>query len=160
VLTDTLGRRFIFFVNLPHRGGGVRGRPGRADCVGTLLITVALTALMFALIRGNAMAVTSLASMAHRTATSTWLVLLSGLVLAGIGLGITSTGLASAALSAVEPACAGMAAGLTNTLRHPGPAGPQRRRDSRRPRQQPQRRPPRRGGVRPARRGCRFRVRT
>ena len=60
--------------------------------------------------------------MAHLTATSTWLVLLSGLILAGIGLGITSTGLASAALSAVEPARAGMAAGLVNTLRQVGTA--------------------------------------
>jgi hypothetical protein len=37
-------------------------------------------------------------------------------------LGITSTGLASAALAAVEPARAGMAAGLTNTLRQVGTA--------------------------------------
>jgi hypothetical protein len=63
-----------------------------------------------------------LASMAHLTATSTWLVLLPGFILAGIGLGITSTGLASAALSAVEPAHAGMAAGLVNTLRQVGTA--------------------------------------
>src|SRR5262249_30805770 len=56
------------------------------------------------------------------TATSTWLVLLPGLILAGIGLGITSTGLASAALAAVEPAHAGMAAGLVNTLRQVGTA--------------------------------------
>src|SRR6185312_3264569 len=42
-----------------HRRGGVRGRRdpagGRADWPGTGLITVALTALMFALIRGNTM---------------------------------------------------------------------------------------------------------
>ncbi len=56
------------------------------------------------------------------TATSTWLVLLPGFILAGIGLGVTSTGLASAALSAVEPAHAGMAAGLVNTLRQVGTA--------------------------------------
>ena len=55
-------------------------------------------------------AAAGLASMAHLTATSTWLVLLPGLILAGIGLGITSTGLASAALAAVKPARAGMAA--------------------------------------------------
>jgi MFS family permease len=67
-------------------------------------------------------AAAGLASMAHLTATSTWLVLLPGFILAGIGLGITSTGLASAALSAVEPARAGMAAGLVNTLRQVGTA--------------------------------------
>ena len=66
VLTDTLGWRFIFFVNLPigvaaFAGGAARLREsrdpagGRADWTGTALVTVALTALMFALIRGNAM---------------------------------------------------------------------------------------------------------
>src|SRR5882672_10129492 len=230
VLTDTLGWRSIFFVNLPigvaaFAGGVARLREsrnpagGRADWVGTALVTVALTALMFALIRGNAMgwsspaivallaaaavafagfviyelriaaapmadlrlfgrrsfaatgfvafaisatvigmiiylslslasfavalltgrligkvamrvllgvamaaAAAGLASMAHLTATSTWLVLVPGFILAGIGLGITSTSLASAALAAVEPARAGMAAGLTNTLRQVGTA--------------------------------------
>jgi EmrB/QacA subfamily drug resistance transporter len=250
VLTDTLGWRSIFFINLPigvaaFAVGVARLREsrnpagGRPDGVGTVLLIVALTALMFALIRGNALgwgsptivalfataavalagfviyelriarapmadlrlfrrrsfaatgfvafaisatvigtitylslyvqntlgyspvqgglrllpmfvasfavalltgrligtvpmrmllgsamvaASAGLASMAHLTATSSWLVLLPGLVLAGIGLGITSTGLASAALSAVEPARAGMAAGLTNTLRQVGTA--------------------------------------
>jgi EmrB/QacA subfamily drug resistance transporter len=249
VLTDTLGWRFIFFINLPIGAaafaiGVARLREsrdpsgGRADWVGMPLITGSLTALMFALIRGNALgwanpvivalfavaavalvgfvlyelraaepmadlrlfrrrsfaatgfvafaisatvigmiaylslyvqntlgyspvqaglrflplslasfavalltgrligkvpmrallggamlsAAAGLASMAHLNATSTWLVLLPGFILAGIGLGITSTGLASAALSAVEPAHAGMAAGLVNTLRQVGTA--------------------------------------
>ena len=250
VLTDTLGWRSIFFINLPigvaaFAAGAARLREsrdptgGRADWPGTALITGALTALMFALIRGNTLgwsspaivallaaatvafagfviyelriaaapmadlrlfarrsfsatgfvafaisatvigmiiylslyvqntlgyspvqaglrflplslvsfavalltgrligkvpmrvllgvamvaAAAGLASMAHLTATSTWLVLLPGFILAGIGLGITSTGLASAALSAVEPAHAGMAAGLVNTLRQVGTA--------------------------------------
>jgi EmrB/QacA subfamily drug resistance transporter len=247
VLTDTLGWRSIFFINLPigvaaFAAGVARLREsrdpagGRADWPGTALITAALTALMFALIRGNALgwaspaivslfaagavalagfvayelhvaapmadlrlfrrrsfaatgfvafaisatvigvitylslyvqntlgyspvqaglrflplslvsfavapltgrligkvamrvllgvamvaATAGLASMAHLTATSTWLVLLPGFILAGIGLGVTSTGLASAALSAVEPAHAGMGAGLVNTLRQVG----------------------------------------
>ena len=250
VLTDTLGWRFIFFVNLPigvaaFVAGMAKLREsrdpagGRADWVGTVLVTAALTALMFALIRGNGLGWTSpaivalfvvaavaiagfviyelriaaapmadlrlfgrrsfastgfvafsisatvigmitylslyvqntlgyspvqaglrflplslvsfvfalvtgrligkvgmrvllsvamlaaaagLASMAHLTATSSWLVLLPGFILAGIGLGITSTGLASAALAAVEPARAGMASGLVNTLRQVGTA--------------------------------------
>src|SRR6516165_2736670 len=248
ILTDTLGWRSIFFINLPigaaaFVAGAARLRESRdpaggaADWPGTALITGALTALMFALIRGNALgwgspvivalftaaaaafagfvayelriaaapmadlrlfarrsfaatgfvafaisatvigvitylslyvqntlgyspvaaglrflplslvsfavapltgrligkvamrvllgvamvaAAAGLASMAHLTATSTWLVLLPGFILAGIGLGVTSTGLASAALSAVEPAHAGMAAGLVNTLRQVG----------------------------------------
>src|SRR3954452_22625944 len=250
VLTDTLGWRSIFFINLPIGvaafAGGVghlrESRDpagGRADWGGTALVTVALTALMFALIRGNelgwaspailtllaaaavafagfviyelriasapmadlrlfrrrsfaatgfvAFAISAtvigmiiylslyvqntlgyspiqagvrflplslasfavalvtgrligrvamrvllgvamvagadgLASIGHLTATSGWLVLLPGLILAGVGLGVTSTGLASAALSAVEPARAGMAAGLVNTLRQLGTA--------------------------------------
>ena len=250
VLTDTFGWRAIFFINVPigvaaFVGGVARLREsrdpagGRADWVGTALIIVALTALMFGLIRGNALgwaspeivalfataavafagfvvyelriaaapmadlhlfqrrgfaatgfvafaisatvigtitylslylqntlgyspvqaglrtlplflvsfavafltgrlignvamrvllgvamvaAAAGLASMAHLTATSTWLVLLPGFILAGIALGITSTGLASAALSAVEPAHAGMGAGLINTLRQVGTA--------------------------------------
>ncbi len=73
---------------------------------------------------GVAMAAASvgLFLMANLTATSGWLVLLPGLILAGIGLGITSTSLASASLAGVEPARAGMAAGLTNTLRQVGTA--------------------------------------
>jgi EmrB/QacA subfamily drug resistance transporter len=250
VLTDTLGWRSIFFVNLPvgvaafaagrtHLRESRNPAGGRADWVGTAMIIGALTALMFALIRGNgagwaspailvlfataavafagfvvyelriaaapmadlrlfrrrsfaatgfvafaisatvigtitylslyvqntlgyspvqgglrflplflvsftvalltgrligrvpmrlllgvamAAGAAGLASMAHLTATSSWLVLLPGFILAGIGLGITSTGLASAALAAVEPARAGMAAGLTNTLRQVGTA--------------------------------------
>ena len=62
VLTDTLGWRSIFFINLPigvaaFAGGVARLREsrGRADWVGTALIIGALTALMFALIRGNAL---------------------------------------------------------------------------------------------------------
>src|SRR4051794_25505424 len=66
LLTDTLGWRSIFFLNLPigvaaFAGGVTRLREsrnpagGRADWVGTGLIIAALTALMFALIRGNAL---------------------------------------------------------------------------------------------------------
>jgi hypothetical protein len=86
---------------------------------GRLIGRVAMRVLL-----GVAMAAAAagLASMAQLTAASTWFVLLPGFILAGIGLGITSTGLASAALSAVEPARAGMAAGLTNTLRQVGTA--------------------------------------
>src|SRR2546429_8712936 len=72
-----------------------------APITGRLIGKVAMRVLL-----GVAMvaAAAGLASMAHLTATSTWLVLLPGFILAGIGLGITSTGLASAALSAAGPA--------------------------------------------------------
>jgi EmrB/QacA subfamily drug resistance transporter len=86
---------------------------------GRLIGKVAMRILLgFAMVAAAA----GLALEAHLTATSTWLVLLPGLVLAGLGLGVTSTGLVSAALSAVEPARAGMAAGLVNTLRQVGTA--------------------------------------
>ena len=75
VLTDTLGWRSIFFVNLPigiaafvagvarlHESRDPAG--GRADWVGTSLIVAALTALMFALIRGNGLGWASPAIMA------------------------------------------------------------------------------------------------
>ena len=81
ILTDTLGWRFIFFVNLPigvaaFAGGVARLREsrnpagGQADWVGTALITAALTALMFALIRGNAMGWASPAIVALFTAAA------------------------------------------------------------------------------------------
>ncbi len=61
---------------------------------GRLIGKVAMRVLL-----GGAMAAAAagLASMAHLTATSTWLVLLSGFILAGDGLGITPTGLAFSA---------------------------------------------------------------
>src|SRR4029077_16514862 len=70
ILTDTLGWRSIFFVNLPIGVaafvlGVARLREsrnpagGRGDWVGTPLIIVARPALMFGLIRGNALGWTS-----------------------------------------------------------------------------------------------------
>jgi hypothetical protein len=86
-----------------------------ALATGQLIGRVAIRVLL-----GSAAA--GLAAMARLNASSAWIVLLPGFVLAGIGLGITSTGLSSAALSAVAPARAGMAAGTINTLRQVGTA--------------------------------------
>jgi EmrB/QacA subfamily drug resistance transporter len=58
--------------------------------------------------------------MARLDASSSWTVFVPGFVVAGIGLGIGSAASASAALSAVEPARAGMATGVVNTLRQVG----------------------------------------
>src|SRR5215469_13978919 len=63
-LTDAFGWRSIFFVNLPIGAAAFAAgawrlresrdrRGGRGDWLGTALITAGLTALMFALIRGN-----------------------------------------------------------------------------------------------------------
>src|SRR5207247_3476921 len=87
-----------------------------APVTGRLIGKVAMRVLL-----GVAMvaAAAGLASMAHLTATSTWLVLLPGFILAGIGLGVTSTGLASDALSSIETAYAGKAQGRV-ILTRPG----------------------------------------
>src|SRR5207247_684127 len=63
-------------------------------------------------------AAAGLASMAHLTATSTWLVLLPGFILAGIGLGVASTVVVPpAARPAVTHAArAGTASGLNDVL--------------------------------------------
>jgi MFS family permease len=67
-------------------------------------------------------AAAGLAVMARLHAGSAWTVLLPGFVLAGVGLGVTSTAISSAALSEVEPDRAGMAVGIVNTLRQVGTA--------------------------------------
>jgi EmrB/QacA subfamily drug resistance transporter len=105
--------------------GGLRLLPMFAASFAVALLTgrlIGKVAMRVLLAVAMASAAAGLASMAHLAATSTWLALLPGFILAGIGLGITSNALASAALSAVEPAHAGMAAGLTNTLRQVGTA--------------------------------------
>jgi Major Facilitator Superfamily len=127
ITADSLGPQITtkpsrFRSNSPPNGicSNTTSRPSvRASSPSRLIGKVPMRVLLAV---AMAAATAGLASMAHLTATSTWLALLPGLILAGIGLGITSTGLASAALSAVEPARAGMAAGLANTLRQVGTA--------------------------------------
>jgi EmrB/QacA subfamily drug resistance transporter len=104
---------------------GVRFLPlSLASFVVALLTGRLIGKVAMRLLLGGAMvaAAAGLAAMAHLTATSTWPVLLPGLIVAGAGLGVTSTALSSAALAAVEPARAGMATGLVNTLRQVGTA--------------------------------------
>ncbi len=105
--------------------GGLRLLPMFVASVAMAFLTgrlIGKVAMRMLLGVAMAFAAAGLVSMAHLTDTSSWQVLIPGLILAGAGLGITSTALASAALSAVEPARAGMAAGLTNTLRQVGTA--------------------------------------
>jgi len=61
---------------------------------------------------------TALQALLH--ADSGRLVLVPGLIVAGIGVGLTMPSLASAAMAAVPPARAGMAAGAVNTFRQLG----------------------------------------
>jgi MFS family permease len=51
---------------------------------------------------------------------STWLTLLAGFVVGGIGIGLVNPPLASTAVSVVEPRRAGMASGINNTFRQVG----------------------------------------
>ena len=89
-----------------------------APATGHLIGRIPMRALL-----GTAMtAAAGLAVMARLQAGSAWTVLLPGLVLAGVGLGVTSTAVSAAALAEVEPGRAGMAAGIVNTLRQVGTA--------------------------------------
>ncbi len=63
-----------------------------------------------------------LADMAHLNATSTWTTLIGGLVLSGIGLGLSSTVTNQVAVDAVPKERAGMASGATNALKQLGVA--------------------------------------
>jgi EmrB/QacA subfamily drug resistance transporter len=56
----------------------------------------------------------------HVHATSTWMVLLPGFILAGIGIGIINPVLASATVSVVPPERSGMASGSSSTFRQVG----------------------------------------
>lgn len=56
----------------------------------------------------------------HLGADSNWVSVLPGLVLAGIGVGLVSPTLASAALASVPPEQGGMASGALNTMRQLG----------------------------------------
>lgn len=58
--------------------------------------------------------------MSHVEATSSWLVLLPGFLVAGIGIGITNPVLASASVSVVPPERSGMSTGAASTFRQVG----------------------------------------
>ena len=58
--------------------------------------------------------------MAHVQATSTWLVLLPGFLVGGVGIGITNPVLASGAVSVVPPERSGMSSGAASTFRQVG----------------------------------------
>jgi predicted MFS family arabinose efflux permease len=63
-----------------------------------------------------------LALMSRVDGAGGWTDLVPGMIVSGLGLGVSSAALTAAALSAVEPARAGMATGVINTLRQVGVA--------------------------------------
>jgi EmrB/QacA subfamily drug resistance transporter len=58
--------------------------------------------------------------MSHVQATSSWLVLLPGFLIGGVGIGITNPVLASGAVSVVPPERSGMSSGAASTFRQVG----------------------------------------
>ncbi|MGA2837379.1 MAG: MFS transporter [Acidimicrobiales bacterium] len=58
--------------------------------------------------------------MSHVQATSSWVVLLPGFVVCGVGIGITNPVLASGAVSVVPPERSGMSSGAASTFRQVG----------------------------------------
>jgi EmrB/QacA subfamily drug resistance transporter len=71
---------------------------------------------------GTGMLITTvgLGSMVAMSSSSTWLVLVPGLLLTGIGIGIVNPAIARIALGVVAPQRAGMASGISNTFRTGG----------------------------------------
>jgi EmrB/QacA subfamily drug resistance transporter len=58
--------------------------------------------------------------MSGLSASSTWLALLPGFLVAGVGIGMINPALASTAIGVVHPARSGMASGINNTFRQVG----------------------------------------
>jgi EmrB/QacA subfamily drug resistance transporter len=76
--------------------------------------------IRFFLAGGLALVGIALVLMGGRQLGSTWVDLLPGFILAGIGVGMINPPLASAAVGVVEPARSGMASGINNTFRQVG----------------------------------------
>jgi len=68
---------------------------------------------------GVGLAVTGVgvAAMAHISVGSSWIVLLPGLILTGLGIGVANPAIARVALGVVTPQRTGMASGINNTFR-------------------------------------------
>jgi len=93
---------FVFFVPIATRK--LSARVPMWALLSSSLATVALGALLMANISPN----------------SSWLALLPGFIVAGIGIGLANPTIAAAALRVVDPARTGMASGISNTCRLSG----------------------------------------
>jgi predicted MFS family arabinose efflux permease len=80
----------------------------------------ARVAIRIFLAGGLALVGIALVLMGGRQLGDTWIGLLPGFILAGIGIGMINPPLASAAVGVVEPARSGMASGINNTFRQVG----------------------------------------
>ena len=105
--------------------GGIRLLPMTVLCFVIPLTTRSLTERMapgVVLGIGLALSGLGLALMHGMTTTSNWTVLLAGLLVAGLGIGISNPAIAKIALGVVPPARSGMASGISNTFRLGGVA--------------------------------------
>jgi EmrB/QacA subfamily drug resistance transporter len=80
----------------------------------------ARVAIRIFLAGGLALVGIALVLMGGRQLGATWIDLLPGFILAGIGIGMINPPLASAAVGVVDPARSGMASGINNTFRQVG----------------------------------------
>jgi EmrB/QacA subfamily drug resistance transporter len=100
--------------------GGLRLLPLTVLCLVVPLATRELAERVpagFALCAGLLLASGGLALMHGVKATSSWTVLLAGLIVAGIGIGVANPAIAKIALGVVNPERSGMASGISNTFR-------------------------------------------
>jgi EmrB/QacA subfamily drug resistance transporter len=74
------------------------------------------------IVLGTGLAVTAagMAAMLFVTSSSSWVVLIPGLILTGFGIGLTNPAIARTGLGVVAPERSGMASGLSNTFRIAG----------------------------------------
>ena len=103
--------------------GGLCLLPGTVMCFVVPLATRSyVDKLPPGIVLGGGLATTAvgLVAMHGLTVGSSWLVLVPGLVLAGIGVGVANPSIAKIALSVVPPERAGMASGISNTCRISG----------------------------------------
>jgi EmrB/QacA subfamily drug resistance transporter len=101
-------------------GGGIRLLPSTVLC---FLVPLGLRSIADrlppGLVLGSGLALTAagLATMIAVSASTTWLVLIPGLILTGFGIGIANPAIARIALGVVPHERSGMASGISNTFR-------------------------------------------
>ncbi|HUZ84227.1 MAG TPA: MFS transporter [Gaiellales bacterium] len=101
-------------------GGGARLLPSTVLCfVVPLMTRSAVERFPPGVVLGAGLGITAVgvAVMTFMTATSTWVTLIPGLLLTGVGVGISNPAIARIGLGVVPPQRSGMASGISNTCR-------------------------------------------
>jgi EmrB/QacA subfamily drug resistance transporter len=100
--------------------GGLRLLPSSLLCFIVPLATRSTTQRFsprFVLATGLGITAAGLLALAAISATSSWTVLIPGMLLTGLGIGLSNPAIAQTALGVVEPQRSGMASGISNTFR-------------------------------------------